>query len=484
MSADTKLLRGLGPWMAGAIVVGTVIGSGVFKKPQSIAENVPNFGFVALVWIGGGILTVLGALALAEVAVLFPRAGGNYVFLREGLGRFAGFLWGWVEFWIIRSASIAALGTIFAESLHDVLRQTIAVPRGAPVLTFWEQRLITVAVLIALALVNCRGVRWGGGLQLVVTFIKVLSLAGILLLPFLLWTSWSSPVLESQSVQFSAGGLSTAFLGVLWAYHGWMNIAPVAEEVREPQRNLPRAFLGGVGVVVFLYLGANLAYHLVVPFDEMAQLKDTTVAADFFFRLIGPVGAVLASAAVMISVFGALNGNLLVGPRLLYAMGEDRLAPAPLAKLHPTFRTPVLATLVLTAWSIVLVLAGGLLTRLFPFDNSKWWIIGAPPPASKPLFDLLTEYAMFGAVIFETLAVAMIFVFRRRLPEAPRPYRCPLYPWAPLAYLLLPAYILANMVVEQTLEVATGAAFIGLGALAYVLWFGDAPERTSAALHV
>src|SRR5688572_638750 len=178
------LPRVLGPWIATAIVVGTVIGSGVFKKGRNVADNVPEFGLAMSVWVLGGLLALLGALALAEVAVLFPRAGGNYVFLREGYGRGAGFLWGWVEFWIIRSASIAALATIFTASFHDVLRQTLYPDQKVEVLTFWPRQLLTVLVIVALATVNARGTRLGGGLQLFITILKVGSILFIIALPF------------------------------------------------------------------------------------------------------------------------------------------------------------------------------------------------------------------------------------------------------------------------------------------------------------
>src|SRR5262245_12449302 len=192
MHQDTKpgLVRALGPWIAIAIVVGTVVGSGVFKKPAVVAASVPSFGWVAAVWIAMGLLALLGALTLAEVAVLYPRSGGNYVFLREGYGRLAGFLWGWVEFWIIRTASIAALATVFMESFHDLLRQFRELPREAELLSFWEQRLLTVGVIGILTWVNVRGVRWGGGLQFFITMVKVGSLLVILLLPFVLRQEW------------------------------------------------------------------------------------------------------------------------------------------------------------------------------------------------------------------------------------------------------------------------------------------------------
>jgi amino acid transporter len=473
-----QLPRTLGPIMGTAVVIGTVIGSGVFKKPASIAANVPFFGLTALVWVLGGVLVLLGALAYAEVTTLLPRAGGNYVFLREGYGRLAGFLWGWVEFWIIRSASLAALATIFTESLGEVVggwrigAACAAVFPGFPAevgphLDFWGPRLLTVGVLVGLALINARGTHWGGGLQVFITVVKVTSLLAIASLPFLalLWLNAQSPARPDPArltptwpddwTTISLGGLATAFLGVLWAYHGWMNIAPVAEEVDRPQRNLPLSLLGGVAVIVALYLGANLAYSLIIPRTEMAGLKDTTVAAEFGRRLFGPAGAMLAAAAVMCSVFGALNGNLLVGPRLLYAMGEDGLAPRALREVHPRYRTPARAILVLAGWAILLVLGEGLLTSVGILE------------AGKSAFDKLTDFAMFGAVIFETMAVVSVFVFRRTMPDAERPYRCIGYPVVPALYVVLPACVLVNMFINQRVEALVGVGFILLGVLVY-----------------
>jgi amino acid transporter len=450
------LVRALGPLMAMAVVIGTVIGSGVFKKPQAVAENLPTFGTAAAVWVAGGLLALLGSLTLAEVAVLFPRAGGNYVFLREGYGRLAGFLWGWVEFWIIRAASLAALATIFTESLHDTLRP----PSGPEVLGYWERILLTVGVILALALVNVRGVRWGGLLQLLITTVKVASLLGIAALPFVIM-ALGRPIEQPVPAEPvnrptpTLGHWLTALLGVLWAYHGWMNIAPVAGEVSKPQRNIPIALIGGVVVIILLYLGANLAYHLVIPSWEMAGMKDTPVATVFSVRLLGPVGGLLMSAAVMCSVFGALNGNLLVGPRLLYAMGEDGLAPRALGAVHPRYRTPALAIVVMAVWSALLVLLVGLLTQVGVLSENK------------SHFDTMTDFAMFGAVTFETLAVSTIFVFRRKLPRAERPYRCVGYPVVPALYLVLPVLVLGNYFVNQQAEAAGGVAFIALGAAVY-----------------
>jgi amino acid transporter len=473
------LVRGLGPYMAIAVVVGTVIGSGVFKKPQIVATMVPSLEWVAVVWIAVGVmLPLLGALSLAEIAVLYPRAGGNYVFLREGYGRWAGFLWGWVEFWIIRAASLAALATIFTDSFCDILKQTMETSQSP--LGFWGEKSLTMGVIIMLAFVNIRGVRWGGGLQLAITLVKIASLLGIMLLPWIilaLGRELPDPGTPSQQqlsrvpATLTFSNFLTAVLAVFWAYHGWMNVAPVAGEVRNPSRNLPLALLAGVGIVMFVYLGANFAYHQVLPMWEMASmtdnpnLKDKPVATLFSESLLGPIGGVILSAAIMFSVFGALNGNLLVGPRLLYAMGEDGLAPRALGEVHPRFHTPVVAILVMAGWSVILVLVLGLLSWYEKINTEK------------TNFDSLTDFAMFGALSFETLAVSTIFVFRWKYPNAERPYRCWGYPVVPALYPILPVLVLGNMFYKQDLEkmehleALTGVGFILLGAVVYLLFY-------------
>lgn len=489
-SSSPGLVRALGPVMATAIVVGTVIGSGVFKKPQVVAFNIPYFSLAALVWILGGVLAMMGGLTLAEIAVLYPRAGGNYVFLREAYGRMAGFLWGWVEFWIIRSASLAALAVIFAESFNDMLGnpafqealhlvRSNGEPLGSKPLGFWGEQLLTVSVILGLALVNVRGVRWGGFLQLFITLVKIGSLLGIMVLPFVVAAVVDpaldrpkpdperlDPIWPASVTDIALSGVISAFLGVLWAYHGWMNIAWVAEEIRKPQRYIPIALIGGIAIIMFLYLGANLAYYLVLPHEDIKNSTAQPVATLFSMRLLGPIGAAVASAAVMCSVFGALNGNLMVGPRMLYAMGEDGLAPRALAAVHPRFHTPALAIMVMAIWACLLVVGGGLVTRAgIPKISFGDFEVDLNEPLS--LFDMLTDFAMFGAVIFETMAVVSIFVFRKRFPDADRPYRCPGYPIVPALYVILPAMVLTNMFFKQRIVALVGVVFIGLGALVY-----------------
>jgi amino acid transporter len=473
LAPASRLERVLGPWMATALVVGTVIGSGVFKKPSAVAASVPTPGWGMAAWVLMGVLVLCGGLAMAEVTVLYPRAGGNYVFLREAYGRLFGFLWGWVEFFMIRSASIAALAAVFAESLHDVLqhpvsREQLGLASDGPVLGFWGVQGLTVGTIAVLALVNARGTRLGGGLQLLVTTVKAGSLLFIAGLPFALAALSRAPagvphtdyLTASGDRPLTLAGFGAALIAVLWAYHGWMNLGPVAEEVRAPQRNIPLALLGGIGILIVLYLSANLAYAVTLSHTEIEGCKATPVASEFSRHLLGPAGGALISAAIAISTFGALNGNLLVGPRTLYAMGEDGLAPRALAEVHPRYHTPVVATAVLAAWSILQVLVGAALVEAGVMAQGK------------PLFDVLTDFAMFGAVVFETMAVASIFVFRRTRPGAERPYRCVGYPVVPLVYVLCFMGVLASYfaTAEKRIEAYSGLGFVVAGAVVYGLF--------------
>jgi basic amino acid/polyamine antiporter, APA family len=483
MNSSSPLPRVIGYTTATAIVIGTVIGSGVFKKAQPVAANVPETGLALFAWVLVGVLALLGALSLAEVAVIVGKAGGNYAILRDAYGRWAGFLFGWVEFWIIRSASIAALATIFTESLHDILRQ--AHPRGPDIDVFssWTSGAVTSIVIAVLAAVNARGTKLGGGLQVVVTTVKVLSLLGIALLPFIMLALTASPEAKPQAARMdpiwpadwskvSLVAFGGALVGVFWAYHGWMNIAPIAEEVKNPQRNIPFALLTGVLILIVLYVSVNLAYYLIIPGPEIVAIENRSVAGEFSLRILGPIGLIVASTAIMISVFGALNGNLLVGPRLLYAMGLDGLAPRALSSLHPRYATPAIATAVLAGWSILLVFVVAMLTtyRLPEFEIGSMAVDVNLPKGKKP-FDVITDFAMFGALSFETLAVASIFVFRRRFPIATThlPYRCPLYPYLPAAYVVALAAVLFNMFNSQLAEALTGVGFILVGAIVYAI---------------
>jgi amino acid transporter len=463
------LPRVIGPWAATAIVIGTVIGSGVFFTPREIAREAPYSGLCLLTWALGGLLTLAGALIYAEVATVLPHPGGNYVYLREAYGRLAGWLWGWVEMWMIRSGSIAALATAFAMSLQEVvtspeLRAAVGMPAPGPV-PGWAPPLSATVAILLLAWVNMRGVPLGAGVQLAVTAAKVVAIAAVAGAPlFFLASGVEAPGGTQPSFTRLApvwpeawgwelvAGAGAALLAVLWPYHGWMNIGPAAGEVREPQRNLPLALALGTAGVMALYLGCNLAYFLLLSPAELRALPDGSSAASAAaVKLLGPLGGVAISGVILCSVLGALNGNLLVGPRLLFAMGEDGLAPAWLRRVHPEWKTPAAATAVLAGWSCLLVAGAAVLA----------WLKVLPP--GKGPFGALVDFAMFGAVTFETMAVLSIFVLRWKLPDVPRPYRCPLYPWLPLAYAALPVFILGSMLAAAEKR---AQALVGLGAIA------------------
>jgi basic amino acid/polyamine antiporter, APA family len=502
-----ELLRVLGLWTAVAVTAGSVIGSGIFKKPQAVAQNIQHFEWVAVAWVLGGVLAILGALALAELGAMLPRAGGSYVYLKEGYGPLWGFLWGWIEFLILRTGSIAALATVFTELLAELIKA-----RGV-VLGPWEQRWITVTVISLLAGVNALGVRWGGLVQSVTTWLKVGSLAAIALLPFLLARAHTEllgqpgPLPKSGNVFI---GFGAAVLGVLWAYHGWMNLSTLGEEVREPQRNVPRALLGGVGIVILVYLGANLAYAVVLPQSVMADVSQVSVVAvSFAEELFGSWGSSARdiagkaiSAAIMVSVFGALNANILIGPRTYFALGRDGLFPTFLGRVHERFRTPVMAILLQAAWACCLVLGSDLirenplpngqepLRKDAPFLAGEKVLTGAAcalqplampaftapatlalshrPQADAP-FDTLTNFVMYAAVFFETMVIASILRFRRTRPELPRPYRCWGYPVVPIIYIGIMALVFANTVYDQRRKALVGLGIVLAGAAVYWL---------------
>lgn len=476
-----SLPRVIGPWMAAAVVVGTVIGSGVFKKARNVAELCPEFGVAISVWVMGGVLALLGALTIAEVAARLPKAGGNYAFLRDAYGRWAGFMWGWVDFGIIRTSSIAVLAVMFVESLNNVL---LIARDQYPAASWigggfgrWEQVVVTLVTIAALTLVNVRGTLVGGGVQMVLTALKVFSILAIMALPFLVLAFSPNTVPQPSTANFSPAwpadwsavnwgeflsAFATAIVAVMWAYHGWLNITPIAEEVKNPQRNIPLALLGGIALLIFLYVGAQVAYYTVIPRDEMMRLTDTPVSTEFCRRLLGPVGVLIGSVVLMTSVLGSLNGNILVAPRLLYAMGDDGLAPKRLRQLHPRFQTPAVAMLVFSGWAMFLVV-------MVQLGKDLGWL-----DEKKNIFDVLTDYCIVGVIMFETLGVAAIFVLRRTQRELTPtlPYRCPGYPVVPALYVLILAGVLANMVIggKQLTEVTVGTVYAAVGGVVYALF--------------
>ncbi len=466
-----SLPRVLGPWAAGAILVGCVIGTGVFKKASAVAEPVPGVylesGIAIAAWVVVGLLTLCGALALAEVAALFPRSGGNLIFLREAYGRLWGFLWGWVEFWFLRCASVAALSVVFADALHDIAKY--AAGTKAEVVAFWPRQCLSAGIVVLLGALAARGTKLGAGVQVVVTSVKVSALVLIALLPLIVWVfpapaaevapdpARFAPVWPADWSQFSFAAFAAAMVAVLWPYNGWTNVAPLAGEIRDPQRNIPRAFVGGMLVLIAVYTGVNVSYYLAMTGREMAAVGDTPVSTAVCARLLGPVGLMLASAALMVSVLGTVGGNLLVGPRSVFALSREGLAPAVLGTVHRKYQTPLVATVLMTGVTVGFVFAVAAYTRF----------TGA---GLKSSFDVLTDFIVFGSTLLETLAVGTIYVFRARHKHGRR-FRCPGYPVVPAVYILTMLAVLTSMILtpDKQPEAFAGLAFIASGAAVYLL---------------
>ena len=452
----------MGLGMAISMVVGNVIGSGIFAKPGTIATEAGSFGLIISAWIVGGLLSLMGALCVAELAAMLPQAGGLYVYLREAYGKLTAFLFGWSEFLFHRPASTGALSVMCVFNFGKATGWDISA----------TEQVALVSVLIAvLATVNIVGVAWGGRLQALTTLFKCGFILLIITLPFTLqllgryelnWSNYltrSTPKTADFATQFAA-----VLLAVSWAYDGWHGITPVAEEIKDPQRNVPKALFIGIGVLAFLYISANLAYHLVVPMETMVlktigpKDQQELVATFAMKTLLGPIGQTLMSIGVMVSAFGAINSNLLYGPRVSFAMGRDRVFFPQLGAVHPKFRTPVIAISVQAAMAMVMVVASLLLTK-----NVAYF-------ADKSLFDILTDYIVFSASLFYVAAVAAVFVLRIKHPDWPRPYRTFLYPWVPLAYVAFYAWFLWMVFMGKPGEAQIGIGLIALGVPVYWIW--------------
>jgi basic amino acid/polyamine antiporter, APA family len=473
------LPRVLGPSAAFSAVVGSVIGSGIFLVAAKVADNVRFMGGILLVWVIGGIFSGAGALTLAELGAMLPQAGGLYVFLRAAYGSLPAFLFGWAEFLVVRSGSMATLAAAFAQYFAHV----VAPPKAIPV-KLWEAGAAVLAITVV-TIVNVLGARRGGTLQVIGTALKVGGIATLIALPFLLGAGsvanltpfW--PTSQGSSTIFK--GMMAAMVSVLWAYDGWTNVTPLAEEIRDPGRNIPRALIIGMVVLIAAYVGMTLAYHYVLPMTQIqtagkdAEHFESAVAAIYCDHLLGRPGVIAISLLVMCSTFIALNGNALAGPRAYFAMARDGLFPAALCRVHPAFQTPANAIIAQALWASLLIVSGTFLIMVPPtgWDQSlPGFIVSAWTTLNKtPLYDVLYTYVIFGALIFYMLAIASVFVLRARRPDLPRPYRTLGYPVTPLLFVASVLLLLGNMLVDDQSRIPSlvGLGIIAAGVPAY--WF-------------
>lgn len=434
-----RLPRRLGVFSAVAVLVGSTIGSGIFRVPSTVAADVGSLGGIALIWILGALVALFGALTLAELAAIFPRSGGIYVFLREAYGPLPAFLFGWTELLVIRPSALGAIAVLFSEYAAKVF----GLPDGSV-------RYIAASAIIILALTNVRSVVWGAVLNNIATAGKVAAIAGIALLAFIFGDGSQGALTGPMNFEpISWGGFGVALIAVLWAYDGWADLTFIAGEVKDPERTMPRALLLGTSIVVVLYLAINLAYLYVLPIVEMAASK--LVAADAATKVFGPVGATIISGAVMLSAFGALNGSTITGPRILYAMADDGLFFKPIAYVHPRFKTPAAAIALCAALGVAYVMSRS--------------------------FEQLADAFIIGIWPFYALAVGAVFVLRRQRPDLHRPYKTVGYPFIPLAFLLASILMLANSVIEEPRSTLLNFGIILIGIPVYYAWMRMRKEK-------
>jgi APA family basic amino acid/polyamine antiporter len=417
------------------IVVGTMIGSGIFIVPAAVADAVKAPLVLLLVWVIGGILTFFGALSLAELGAAYPYAGGMYVFLREAYGRLAAFLFGWTLFLIIDSGSMATLAVAFSSKyLPQFVRLS---PAGT--------RVVAVSLVVVLALINYIGVKWGALVQNLLTLIKVGALVGVGAVVFAFARGnprhFVTPAVPPFSISL-VGAIGVGLVAALWALKGWEMATFSAGEIRRPERNLPRGILFGTFLVIVLYLGANLAYLYAVPIRDLA--RSSRIASDAMGVAVGPVGASIIALAILLSIAGAANSHVLTGPRVYFAMARDGLFFRKVGRVHPRFLTPHVSILALGLWSALLCLTG--------------------------TFEQLFTFVVFGLWIFFGLTVGAVIILRRKRPELARPYRTWGYPFTPALFVLAALFISVNTLINKFWNSFAGLLIIALGLPAYFYW--------------
>jgi APA family basic amino acid/polyamine antiporter len=450
---DSKagLRRSLGFWTAFAVVVGTVIGSGIFLVPSDMIRAVGSPAKVFGVWVFGGILTMFGALSYAELSAAMPEAGGEYVYLTAAYGPLSGFLLGWtytaVGFTASIAAKAAALFTYLADFFPGLNRVVYSWavpigPQGGPLEIHFGQ-LLGIVVIFGIATVNYAGVRAGGGVQVFTTALKVLLIAGIIVAG--LASGKGNPANLQSTTAANPGGIAgffAALVAALWAYDGWNYAGMIGGEVERPGRTLPRVLILGTAAVIGIYLLTNLAYFFLMSSAEVGS--SPRVAADAMRRAVGPAGGAVVSVAAIISIFASLNGSFLAGTRVPYAMARGGYFFAAMGRVHPKFHTPGASVILFAVWSSLLLLSGR--------------------------FEDLYRMVIFTEWIFYGMTAAAVMVLRRKQPGMNRPYRVLGYPLVPMLFVLVSGALLYSTLMTSPRESGIGLALIAAGLPFYYHW--------------
>jgi APA family basic amino acid/polyamine antiporter len=460
MSANHReLVRGLGPIAAISVNVGNIIGTGIFLKARVMTCNVGTPGRVIVVWIAAGLLALAGALTYAELTTMRPHAGAEYVITRDAYGKVWGFLNGWSQFLISRTASAAALAVGFSIFLNDLTRGALSevyfrftIPGGYQI-PFGRLQIAALITLAVTTLINCAAVAVSGHVASFITILKVLVVLGVGLGAFFYQDgSWSHLGMANvggtcQAVAVTGAGFSgfaAAMLGALWAYDGWNNISYMAGEVKHPDRNLPLALISSMFIVIVLYVLVNVSYYYVLTPTEVASVSAiSSVAAEATSRVVGPLALSLMAGVMMLSSWGSLQTSILGTARIPFAMARDGIFFQSLARVSRKTHVPVIALVVQAVWAAVLALSG--------------------------TFDQLTDLAIFAFWLFYGMVTASVFVFRRRDPDAPRPYRTWGYPVVPALFVLVTIYLIIFTIKNAPLQSLFGLLIIAMGLPVY--WY-------------
>ncbi|CAN5545086.1 amino acid permease [soil metagenome] len=471
-SNNITLIRGLGLIAAVSVIIGNVIGTGVFLKARVMTCNLGSPKWVLIAWIAAGILSLAGALTYAELSAMKPEAGGEYIFLRDAYGRVSSFLYGWMLILVAKTGAQAAVAVTFAIGLNDfyggqlkqiLLKQNIF---GFEY-ELTSLQLIAVMIIIIFTTINCASVVLSGHIATVLTFVKIALVAFVGIGAFV-WVTGGSfehfSMINSggkcegvaDSVRFGSenysfiAGFGAAMLGALWGYDGWNNLSLVAGEIKNPEKNIPVALIGGTIVIIILYIFAHIAYFYVLDPTAIASVsKDSSVAKEVVSRFFGAdiktfatgFAVSIFTVGLMLSSIGTLHTSILTGARVPYAMAQDGLMFKSLGKLSEGTRVPVMALIVQGIWACLLALSGS--------------------------FDTLTDYVIFGSWIFYALATSTIFVFRIKYPNAVRPYKAFGYPVVPILFLIVAGFLLINTIINAPLQAFAGIFLILLGLPVY-----------------
>lgn len=473
ISDKTGLIRGLGLIAAISLILGNVIGTGVFFKARAMTCNVGSPTWVLIAWIAAGLLTLAGALTYAELTAMKPKAGGEYVFLRDAYGKVLSFLYGWMQIFIAKTGSQAAVAIAFAIGLNDFLKespedkvgplgQTIFSTGGAE--PFWEitlLQLIAVGLIVLFTTINLLSVKLGGFIATILTFVKIGLILFVGIGAFLFVTGGDfgnfslindggtcegiSDSVKYGSAQYSFfAGFAAAMLGALWGYDGWNNLTLVAGEVKNPQRNLPIALIGGTTLIMLLYIFIHIAYFYVLTPTAIASVPESSATAkvvvENFMSITVGLAVAIFTIGLMISSIGTLHTSILAGARVPYAMANDGLLFKSFKKLNSQ-RIPYMALIFQGVWACLLALSGS--------------------------FDTLTDYVIFGSWIFYALVTSSIFVFRRKYPDMERPYKAFGYPIVPILFILVATWLLVSTVMSNPTKSAIGLILIALGLPVY-----------------